>query len=65
MSDADKQRFAENLLWLSLVQIVVQEEAGQDPAALQAAANQARSNLKSLGIDPDKMTIGKNGLALH
>lgn len=65
MSDADKQRLAENLLWLALVQIVVQEEAGNDPAALQAAADQARNNLQSLGIDPDKMTIGKNGLALH
>ncbi|PAT35253.1 DUF6683 family protein [Vandammella animalimorsus] len=65
MSDADKQRLAENLLWLALMQIVIQEEAGQDPAALQAAANQARSNLKSLGVDPEKMTIGKNGLALH
>lgn len=65
MNDADKQRIAENLLWLALVQIVVQEEAGNDPAALEAAAEQARNNLKSLGIDPSAMTIGKNGLALY
>lgn len=64
MSDADKQRMAESLLWQSLVQIVAQEEAGNDPARLQAAADQARANLRSVGIDADTLHMTKQGLAL-
>ncbi|RMX15368.1 hypothetical protein EBQ34_06605 [Vandammella animalimorsus] len=64
MSDADKQRMAESLLWQSLVQMVAQEEAGNDPARLQAAADQARANLRSVGIDADALHITKQGLAL-
>lgn len=65
MSDADKQRFSEKLLWLSLIQIITQEEAGNDPAKLQAAAEQARKNLRDLGINPDTMSVGKDGLILN
>lgn len=64
-SDAEKQRIAENLLWLSLVQIIVQEEAGTDPTRLQAAAEQARANLKAYGIDPENVRLGKSGLLLN
>lgn len=65
MTDAEKQYFAETLLWLALVQIVAQEEAGDDQAKLEAAAEQARRNLQSLGVDPDTLRIGKGGLTFN
>ena len=63
-SDAEKQRMAENLLWLALVQIIVQEEAGSDTTRQQAAADQGRANLKAYGINPDQVSLGSEGLLL-
>lgn len=64
-SDADKQRIAENLLWQSLLHIVVLEEAGHDSALLQAAAKMARENLQSYGVHVDAMRLGSEGLLLQ
>ena len=63
-SDADKQRIAENVLWQSLLQIVLLEEAGNDPAQLQAVVRTVRENLQSYGIDVDAMRLGSEGLLL-
>lgn len=63
--DAQKQRIAENLLWLSAVQILLLEEAGDNAQARQSVAQLARDNLQGYGIDPDRVKLDSGGLQLQ
>lgn len=65
MSDSERQQTAEVMLWMAFMQIMVQEDAGNDPEKMRQAADTARSSLLEAGIDPANMTIGKQGLQMR
>lgn len=65
MSNEEKQRAAEVMLWLAFVQIVANAELGESEQAKAEAAKLARESLMSQGIDPDRMKITANGLEIE
>lgn len=64
MSDADKQKFAEALMWMAAFQANDAELArtGAPGYTLAAVKAQVRSGLKSFNVDPALVRIGDKGL---
>jgi len=64
MSDADKQKFSEALLWLTAFQANDAEQARAGTANLTLAdvKAQVRETLKSFNLDPALVKIGAKGL---
>lgn len=64
MTDADKQKINETLLWIAAFQTNDLEQAAQGAPgySLESVQTQARELMKQLGIDPDRLQITDKGL---
>ena len=64
MSDAEKQKFAEGLLWLAAFQDndLVQAKKGTKGYTLENVKESVKSTLLGFKIDPDKIQLGEKGL---
>lgn len=62
-SDADKQRMAEGLYWIALLQQYVYQQAqnGMPGYSEKAVVDQAREVLAQYGFNLDNLTLGENG----
>jgi len=64
MSDADKQNFAEALMWLTAFQANDLEQAkkGTNGYTLENVKESVSSSLKGFKIDPERIQVGEKGL---
>ncbi|WP_216326659.1 DUF6683 family protein [Deinococcus aestuarii] len=64
MTDADKQKFAEGLMWLTAFQSndVEQAKKGTPGYSLEKVRAQIKGTLQGFRLDPDRIRLGEKGL---
>ncbi len=67
MTDEDKQKFAEALMWLTALQTneFVQAKKGTKGYRLENVRDSVKTALKSFNIDSEKVQVGKKGLEVR